>query len=315
MADYTYWQNALAGNFGPVHDGDPQPGFYRKRTGKAAGYVPVAIWDDGAGGMECLVDRKESDANEVWTYCCPHPITEEQYHQRVNTGKWHDEDAAVTASLSPPPAGHNQPDGVDSIKDQIESALAGVDGYAEVKDDETAAKAQSLRSRLLELSRDADKQREALKRPHFEAGKAVDELYQPLVKSAKGGADAIAKALGAHETRKAQEAAKATRLAEEARQKALAEAQAKAPIGVTVEPEPIPELVVPPAAAPIRGAYGRAASVKVVKIATVKDQDAAYQALKSQPELSALIQKLAQKLVDAGFSVAGVEIEEQRKVS
>ncbi len=304
MTSYDYWQNALAGNFGPVHEDSPQPGFYRKRTGKSAGYVPVAIWVDGPGGIECLVDGAERDASEVWTYCCPHPITEEQYHARINTGKWHDEDAAVTASL-----GHNQPDQADSIKDQIDAALKGVADYGAITSDETAAKAQSLRSRLLELSRDADKHRETLKRPHFEAGKAVDELYQPLVKAAKSGADTIAKELSAHETRKAR--IEADRLAAE--RKRLAEEQAKhAPIGA---PEPAPEPMPIPVAAPIKGAYGRAAAVKIVKVAKVVDQDAAYAALKSQPDLAALIQKLAQKLVDAGFSVAGVEVTEERKVS
>lgn len=314
MADYTYWQNALNGDFGPIHDSEAFPGFYRKRTGRGAGYVPVAIWESG-GKVVALVDGKEADASAVWSYVADKPITEQHYRERVETGKWWDEDAAMSASLAPPPSGHNQPDAVDSIKDQIDAALAGVTAYVEVKDDETASKAQGLRSRLLELSREADKQREALKRPHFEAGKAVDETYQPLVKSSKAGADAIAKALGAHETRKAQEAAKIAREAEAARLKALEEVQAKAPIGVTIEPEPDPAPILAPVAAPIKGAYGRAASVKVVKVAVVKDQDAAYQAVKSQPEIAALILKLAQKLVDAGFEVAGVEVTEERKVS
>lgn len=306
--DYTYWMNALAGTFGAVHDGDPQPGFYRKRTGKAAGYVPVAIWEQD-GKIIAAIDGHVGDAVTVWTYCCPHPITEEQYHVRVKTGKWHDEDDAVTASLSPPPMGHNQADPVDSIKDQIDAALKGVGDYGDILTDETAAKAQSLRSRLLELSRDADKQRETLKRPHFEAGKAVDELYQPLVKAAKTGADTIAKELSAHETRKAR--VEADRLAAE--RKRLAEEQAKsAPIGA---PDPLPEPAPIPVAPPIKGAYGRAAAVKIIKVAKVVDQDAAYQALKSQPDLAAVIQKLAQKLVDAGFNVAGVEVTEERKVS
>jgi hypothetical protein len=52
----------------------------------------------------------------------------------------------------------------------------------------------------------------------------------------------------------------------------------------------------------------------VVKVATVADQDAAYGYLKAQPELVALILKLAQKAVDSGFTVPGVDITEERKV-
>lgn len=304
-ADYSYWQKALAGDFGPVHDGDPQPGFYRKRTGKAAGYVPVAIWED-FGKIVALVDGQPADASEIWTYVCPHPVSEAHYRERVATGRWFDEDEAVTASLAHDPQNSDVPE-AEVFKDQIAAALEAVATYAEVSDDITAAKAQSARSRLLELSRDADKRREAEKKPHFEAGKAVDALWQPLVKSAKEGADAIAKALSAHETAKARAAAAK---AEEDRKKAAEEAAKHAPLGAEPEPAPPP----PAAPAPIKGAYGRGASVRVAKLATVVDQDAAYAHLKAQPELVALIQKLAQKAVDAGFAVPGVTVEETRKV-
>lgn len=313
MADYTYWQNALQGNFGPVHDDDPQPGFYRKRTGKAAGYVGVAIWEHD-GKMVCVCGAGTMDPNEVWTYCCPHPITEEQYRDWRAGGKWWDEDDSVTASLSPPPAGHNQPPESETFKDQIDAALKAVATYAKIEDDVTQAKAQSARSRLLELSRDADKKREGEKAPHLEAGRVVDATWQPLVKSSKAGADAIAKVMGGYETKKARDAAEAQRKADEAARKALEDAQAKAPIGVTVEPEPTPAPAVAPAPAPIRGSYGRGASVKTVKIATVTDQSAAYAFLKDQPELIEVIQKLAQRMVTNGLTVPGVTITEEKKV-
>ncbi len=308
MTDYTYWQQALEGNFLPIHESEPQLGFYRKRNGKAGTFAPAAIWDD-FGKIVASVSGLPADPSDIWTYVCQYPVTEDQYRNRMKTGKWWDEDDSVTASLQTPQAGHNQPDEVDSIADQIDAALKGVDDYGVIMTDETAAKAQSLRSRLLELSREADKKRETLKRPHFEAGKAVDEAWQPLVKAAKGGADVIAKELGAHETRKAR--IEADRLAAE--RKRLAEEAAKnAPIEAS---EPIPEPIPAPVAAPIRGAYGRAAAVKIVKIAKVIDQDAAYAYLKATAELVALIQSLSQKAVTAGFSVPGVEITEERKVS
>ena len=198
---YDYWRNALAGNFGAVHDGDPQPGFYRKRTGKAAGYVAVAIWPDAAG-MMATVDGQEVDPNVIWTWVCQHPVTYEQFKAREETGRWHDEDDAVTESLAHRTDTNNPPtDEAEILKGEIETASAGVAAYAEIKDDETAAKAQSLRSRLLELSGKADKIREAQKAPHLEAGKNIDARFQPLVKAAKAAADTIRELLGAHETR------------------------------------------------------------------------------------------------------------------
>lgn len=310
---YDFWRRALAGErVGtdlPIHEGEPQPGFYRKRTGKAKGYVPVALWEQD-GKIVGVANLEVIDPVEVWTYCCRAPITEKQYWDRVNTGKWHDEDEAVAASIAPPPAGHNQADKVDSLKDQIESALQGVADYAEVKDDATAAKAQSLRSRLLELHRDADKERDALKRPHLEAGQAVDAIWQPIVKSAKAGADAIKKALDAHETAKfrAEQAAIAAQRAKDAE-----EAARHAPIAAEPEAPPAP-IPAPVAAAPLKGAYGRGAARKVVKTAVVKDQDAAYAHFKAQPEVVSVLQMLSQRMVTAGFQVPGVEIIEEIKV-
>jgi hypothetical protein len=52
-----------------------------------------------------------------------------------------------------------------------------------------------------------------------------------------------------------------------------------------------------------------------VKVATVTDQDAAYGYLKANAELTALISKLAQRAVDAGYTVPGTEVTEQRKVA
>lgn len=332
--DYTYWMNALAGKFGPVHDGDPQPGFYRKRTSKAAGYVPVAIWEQD-GKVLALVDGKQADAAEIWSHVCQYPILEEWYRARMIGQPWPDEDAAVTASLAPPPAGHNNPptDEAEILQGQIEAASAGAGEYAQITSDETASKAQSLRSRLLELSGQADKIREAQKKPHLEAGKAIDAKFQPLVKSAKAAADLIRDALGAHETRKAREAERIRREAEESRIKAEREAarlRAEAEIAAREAekagqpaPAPIPEPE-PPAPAPapvpeasvaIRGAYGRAAAVKVVKVARVVDQDKAYMAMRTHKELVELIAKLAQRAAVAGVSVDGVEVTEERAVA
>lgn len=307
----------MAGIFGPVHDSDPQPGFFRKRTRRAGPFVPVAIWEQG-GKILALVDGKEADAAEIWSHVCQYPILEEWYRARMMGQPWPDESAAVTESLAPA-AGHNNPptDPVEVLKGQIEAASAGATEYAEIKDDETASKAQSLRSRLLELSGDADKRREAEKKPHFEAGKAIDLKFQPLVKAAKAAADLIRDALGAHETRKAR-AAEAARLeAENLRIKAEREAVKAAAAGKPLPQPPAPSAPepLPAPAATIRGAYGRGAAVKAVKVAKVIDQDAAYTGLKAHPEMIALIAALAQRAATAGITLPGVEVTEERKVS
>jgi hypothetical protein len=317
--DYAYWRNALAGVAMPIHDSDPQPGFYRKRVSRGGAFVPVAIWEH-EGQMVAVVDGKPTDAAEIWSYCCQHPVTEEAFRARTDGGAWPDEDKAVTQSLATPGIGDNRPpqDEADILAAQIEAASANAAEYAEIRDDETAARAQSVRSRLLELSGEADKKRDKLVRPHLDAQKSINGLWQPLVKSAKEMADKIKLAISAHENRKLQAEQKAraealaqARAAEEAARKA-AEAGKPIPAPAT-PPEPVPP---PPApAAQVRGAYGRAAAVKLVKVCTVTDFDAAYGSLKANLELKALISKLAQKAVDAGYEVAGTTVEEQRRVS
>lgn len=315
MSGYKYWADALGGVFGPVHDSDPQPGFWRKRTSKAGPFVPVAIWEHD-GKMVALVDGKEADAEAIWTYVCQHPITEAQYHARVETGKWHDEDDAVTRSLSPPPVGHNNPptDEAEVLKGQIDAASEGVTEYAEIKDDETAKKAQSLRSRLLELSGEAEKKHKVEKAVPLEEGRRIDKRWFPLRDAATAGANAIRAALSAHETRKDKAAKEAAAAAEAERQRLLREQLAKHPEA------PIPQEIVappPPPAAPakIAGSYGRAASVKVVKIATVEDYNEATTYFRDNLDYRALIDKLAQKAVNDGHTVPGVKVTEERKVT
>lgn len=321
--DYTYWMNALAGKFGAVHDGDPQPGFYRKRTGKAAGYVPVAIWEQG-GKIVALVDGKESDAAEIWSYVCQYPILEEWYRARMIGQPWPDESAAVTASLAPPPSGHNNPptDEAEILKGQIEAASAGVSEYAEIKDDETASKAQSLRSRLLELSGEAEKKHKVEKAPSLEEGRRIDKRWFNLRDVAKTAADSIRAALSAHETRKDNERKAIERAAEDARIKAEREAtKARAEAHLSGKPAPVQDAplpvsapIVPPPTLAVRGSYGRAASVKTVKVVTITDQDAAYVFLKTHKELIELMGKLAQRAVDAGYAVPGTSVEERKDV-
>jgi hypothetical protein len=254
-------------------------------------------------------------------------VTEEAYRSRVATGKWHDEDAAVAASLEPPPAGHNNPpeeDPAAEIQRKIDAASANAKDYDKIEDQATADKAQSVRSRLLELAGEADKKREALKRPHLDANKEIDSKWQPIVKAGEAAANKIREAMSAFATAQRKKAEAAAAEAEKvARARALAEARAAeaaakatakgkpAPAPLPPPPEPVAAPVVP---AQIGGAYGRRASVRTIKVATVTDQDKAYLAMKAHPELRELIAKLAQRAVDKGMTIDGVTVEEKEDV-
>lgn len=305
--EYAGWRALLAGEKIETDPNTPFSGFYRIRKVKDGPFVPVAYWRDGER-MVCVIDGREVDENtavDKWIYCVRHPVTHEAYTAVAERGEnWPDIDPTVADQQRAGIGGNNPPDEAITLQDQIESAKAGASEYAKIEDDETLAKAQSLRARLNELSRNADKHREALKRPHIDAGREIDAKWQPLVKSAKDAADAIARAMSVFETEKLRKEREAQRKAEEAARKA---AETGRPAPVAPAPTAAP--------APVKGAYGRAASVKLVKVATVTDQDAVYRYMRERPEVIELLAKLAQRAVDAGRDVPGVTVEEQRKVA
>lgn len=310
--EYFYWREALDGRFGPVHDGEAQCGFWRTKRGE-----PVAIWRDNLGLLWAREAARTVDPGDIWSWCCTGPVTYEAYKSKIDGQPWPDVDENIVTA--PPAMGHNAPvDDFEVLSDQIASALAGVGKYAKIEDDETSAKAQSLRARLNELSGQADKKRAAEKKPHLEAGNAVDAKWQPKVKEAKAGADKIADAMSAWETAKAREEDRRRAETLAADRKAEREAQAAIEAG---KPAPPPLAPAEPIAAPapvstIKGGYGRAATVKAVKTVTaITDWPALYAFLKDHAELKDLMTKLAQRAVNAGLEPPGCTIEEQRKVA
>lgn len=314
-SDYDWWKRALAGEkIGgptlPVHDGHPQCGYYRRRMGKDNPLLPVAIWREEEGGeIICTVGATLANANEQWLWCCKHPVSEKDYWEARKHGRWDDDFAGANTGPTVPaeqPGGEfedgspprltNEPeDDRAALEDQIESALS-LGKFEKIKSDQEAAKAQSLRSRLLELSRTADKRRTSLKEPYLEASKKIDAEWMPLVKAAKGGADEIAVALGRYADAKA---------------KAAREAAAKA----EAEDKPVE---VQQAPAQIKGAYGRAATVTVENVVeAVNDWPALLTFLHSyfNAEIEDIATKLANRALKAGAKVPGVTVAERRKVA
>ncbi|WP_146617824.1 hypothetical protein [Rhodoplanes serenus] len=280
--------------------------------------VPVAIWGD-AGALWCKVEGSVYGGDRValaWQRINL-PITEEVYRAVAERGEpWPDIDPTVADQIRAGIGGNQPPqDEAEILREQIDAARAGIAEYASIGDDEACNRAQSLRARLLELGSKADKIREREKRPHFDAAKAVDARFMPLVKDAKDGADRLRRVMEAYMTAKAKREAEERRIAEQARLAEEAKRRASEP--GPVQP-PAPELP-PPAArasAPIRGAYGRAASIKpVIVITDVTDWPALLAYYSDHPEVRALVRRLADRAVAAGEAVPGVATEEQRKIA
>ena len=281
---YEFWRKAVAGYMVggpelPVHEDVPHPGFYRKRVKKSGGFEPVAIFESD-GKLIARVGFREGrikPAEDVWLRCCEHAVPESAYREAVESGKWHDVDDAVTASI-----GDNLASEPETIEDQIKTVLAGVWQYEKITSDEQAAKAQSVRSRLNELSGEADKKRVEEKAPHLIAERKVDALWMPIVRSAKAGADKIRAAIAKFETSKIPKV-----------------------VYTPSAPATLPNET--PMPTQIRGGYGRAASVKDRRVLQdVVSMDALWARYKTYEPVYALLRKLAQEDLDNGTEVPGI---------
>lgn len=302
---------------------EPEQGFYRRRLHKDGQWIPVALWHDGDHWLAlrgAQHEEKMVEADEEWLYCRSHPISVEEYDRVYAGAEWSDVDPTVHSQRrGPPKPGDNSGDRSESemLADDIKASLDQMRQYKAIKDDEQAGKAQSLRSRLLELHRKADNIREKLVRPHLDAQRDINGVWQPMVKDAKAGADTLRGSLESYESaklakRRAEEEA-ARKAAEEA-EKARQEQSFLAP-----EPEPLPEPA-PVAAAPapsttIAGAYGRAASVSTEwEVTGLDDQDAVYGYMREHPDLKRCLLDLAKRATKAGHTVPGIIKTEVAKV-
>lgn len=322
---WTWWQAALKNpaKIGskelPVHDSDPRQGYFRVRYGKDKPFEPVAIWKDEDGKWLAYRSGREVNAEAIWTSCCRNPVTHAAYLAAVDGKGWPDDDKVVALQVVPaePSIGDNsgEVDQSETLKDQIDAALAGMTAYAKVSDDEIAAKALSLRNRLNELSGQAEKIRVKQKEPHLEAGKAVDAKWQPLVKSAKAGADKVRDAIGSWETEKLRRQREADRKAEDARR--AAEEAAREHQGDTAVID-APAAVAPAetAPAPIKASYGKAASVSVKNVVKdVTDWKALAIYMCEHPVMQDTLRTLAQRALDAGrTNIPGITTAEEAKV-
>lgn len=324
---WKWWQRALENPKGIGKDPDllmtttPEQGFYKAKY-KNQHWEPVAIWEQG-GQWFALRNGQPVEADKVWEWCRSHPITVDAY-ERALGGDWAGDDPTVVGMI-----GHNIGEGDESaaLADQIEAARQGAEAYRNIENEEQAGSAQSLRARMNELAGQADKIREKLKKPHFEAGKRIDAEWMPLVKEAKGVADTLRQYIEAFKTLQLREQrrlederrrAEQARLAEEERIREeirAAEEAGRTPV-VPPTPAPLPPPPPPITDATVKGNYGRAATVGVELIVVgFTDQDAAYQVLRDHPDLKACLTKLAQAAVKAGQTVPGIKVEERAKIS
>lgn len=332
--DPTNWQKRLAGEAVATSPNHPDYGFYRVRDRKGGALLPIAFWYGQDGSLRCKFNGDNvapAKALEVWPFASANPVEHDHYKHVIEGGNWRDIDAAVAQQIAAtsdgaPRENANPDDPAESLAAEIDNALAAVASYAKIEDDTKLAASQTARARLNELARKADSHRKELLAPVLREQRDINALWQPLVQKAEGGAKQINGAQTvwvneklrrqrAEEDRQRREREEAERKAAQAQreheEKAARARRVNNPDPPPPQIEPAPP-VVPVAAppAPIKGAYGRAATVRTKHVAVIVDQDAVYAAFKGRDEVKALLLKLAQQAIDAGHDVPGVTKEE-----
>ena len=326
----------------PVDANTPFTGYYRtKRKDKT--FAPVAYWLEN-GVWKCLIDGQlieENRAIEQWPYISRYPISRAWYVTVAEEGKpWPDADERVTsAALSasaerpvdmPAPMGDNNPPEempIDALRNKIVNAKGGIPDYKLIRDDETLAKAKSLKNRLTELAGEAKKEREKRSRPHLDMLEEIRAEWSPLVDDATAAAKTVNVSMDEWATEKLriQRAAEA----EAERRKRAAEAieaenarklrEAEAAGATAPKLQDVPKVEAPPPqdveGTVVRPGYGRAGRTKTYwALVEITDYDALFGLLKTHKELRDKMAELAQRAKDAGIEPPGCKFEERAKV-
>lgn len=314
MADvWQWWRDALAGKSPAIDANSPQCGFYKRRDGKGGAWLPVMIRMDG-DVLRCRVGSDSSaDPFDVWTWCAGNPVSKEDAKFAFENGEWPGD---------APQIGDNSGDLslAEQIKDYASQALGWL-RKAGIKDAATKDRAANYRAELLRLSKEADAQRVAEKKPHDDAAKAVQAKWKPLTDEADAAAEELRAALTAFMTAEKRAAEKAAREKYEAEQRAAAVARAEVeaqraklmrddPIAALTSPEPeLPPAPLPPEPVKIQagGQRGRKTGLREVTRYVVTDHKAALAFFADSEDVRELIGKLAERASKAGVAVPGVE--------
>lgn len=290
---YDFWRRRLAGETVPIHDGEPQAGFYRAKN-RAGEWHPVAYWFDKEGKLRCRVggnDIAEQAALERWPYISKTPISHEVYKDVIAGRPWPFQNEAVLRDNGTPA----DETSFEGLKDRIEDLArdaAKLIAAGGAKNQDESDRAADLANRLAELQKKADAVRADEKRPHDEASKAVQAKWLPL--------------LGVADVYKQIKLLVITPFlkAEKARLDAAAAAAAK----TGQDPEPTSRAA-GSSSAPKAGASGRrSVALRSHKVVTINDRAQVLAFFAGSERVTALLQELAEKATAAGVSVPGVSV-------
>lgn len=303
---YDFWRRRMAGEVVPIHDGEPQAGFYRTKT-KDGTWHPVAYWFGRDGALRCRVadrDINEQMAAERWPHISKNPITHEVYKAVLAGEPWPDQHEGVIRDRANS-TGSEDENSFDGLRDRIEDLARDAEKLIEAgaaPDQAAADRASDLANRLAELQKTADAARASEKKPLDEQVAAVQAKWKPLL----GAADIYKRIKSAVIT--------PFLVAEAAKQRAAQEAAQKAAEEAARAGQPIFETQT--RAAPKAGSGGRrSVALRTVKVVTISDRAAVLAFFAENELVTEVLQKLAEKVTAAGVTVPGATITEEQRAA
>lgn len=99
--DFEWWRRAVNGEKPPIHEGDPQCGYFKVRDRRGLNkdlapikrpFVAAAIWRD-EDGFKAEVAGSPVDIDHAWPYVAKYPIAYETYQFWHLNEKWPEEAA------------------------------------------------------------------------------------------------------------------------------------------------------------------------------------------------------------------------------
>lgn len=307
-----------------------------KQTGEETLFAVAYWWHGGKcfckvnppgaiGVQPTLTGEKHERMMTAWPQVAKEPIKYDVYQSVVAGKPWPDQHVTETAApaeasiqpldAKPPAAGAAEPpaENLDSspqavLARDIAEAKRGVSRYVRqepgkaveylIDSDDKAGAAQTLRAKLLSLSKTAEKARIEANAPHQKAIKENGLIWSPLEDEATRMANWLRDG-----PMKRWEQDKRDALAA-AQKQAAAASEAS---GTKVEPQS--NMAAPKSQ--VKGATGKAAAVTTLKVAVIEDWDKVYQFFRDDEQVKAILQGIANRSVRAGIEVPGAAVKEE----
>jgi len=309
---FAGWRSLLAGEPVQFDANEPLAGYYRTRR-KGGEWQPVGIWKSDEltemldGEWAVMLSGYPVTVDRVWPWCAKYPISYETYVAVAERGEpWPDQHEAVTNLHNRPPPD----DSIESIRDTIEDLAREAQqliAKGAAKTQEESDRAADLSNEIAKYRKKADEVREAEKKPHLEAGRAVDERWRAVIAAAdiyKQLKDAVcAPFLAAQKLAKQ----KAEAAAREAAQQAAKAGKIEEAAAAQLKADNIAKTRT------TSGSRGRAVHLHSVQVVSIVDRAAVLAFFAESEAITNVLQSLAEKATGAGIKVPGTKVEMEER--